>query len=75
MLKPMDKMTWLDLYNFLHQQANCSKNIGNFDWQQEIKIFDYGTLDYYETNISQLPDRILSFDIDTTQSLEINNGS
>ena len=68
-------MTWLDLYNFLHEQANCSKNIGKFDWQQEIKVLDYGTLDYYEANINQLPDRILSFGIDTTQSLEINNGS
>ena len=68
-------MTWLDLHNFLHEQANCSKNIGKFDWQQEIKVFDYCTLDYYEANINQLPDRILSFGIDTTQSLEINNGS
>ena len=68
-------MTWLDLYNFLHEQANCSKNICKFDWQQEIKVFDYGTLDYYETSINQLPDHILSFGIDTTQSLETTNGS
>lgn len=68
-------MKWIDLYNFLYEQANCSKNIGKFDWQQEIKVFDYGTLDYYDTSINQLPDRIVSFGIDTTQFLEMTNGS
>ncbi len=63
-------MTWLDLYNFLYEQANCSKNIGKFDWQQEIKVFDYGTLDYYDTNIRQMPDRILSFSIDSMHTTE-----
>ena len=66
-------MTWLDLYNFLHEQANCSKNIGKFDWQQEIKVFDYGTLDYYDANINQMPDRILSFGIDTTSWETVND--
>lgn len=66
-------MTWLDLYNFLYEQANYSKNIGKFDWQQEIKVFDYGTLDYYHANINQMPDRILSFGIDTTSLETIND--
>jgi hypothetical protein len=66
-------MTWLDLYNFLYEQANCSKNIGKFDWQQTIKIFDYGTLDYYEANINQMPDRIVAFGIDTTSLETIND--
>jgi hypothetical protein len=66
-------MTWLDLYNFLYEQANCSKNIGKFDWQQEIKVFDYASLEYYETSITQLPDRILSFGIDTTSLETIND--
>lgn len=33
-------MNWLDLYNFLHQRANDIKNLGKFDWQAEVKIYD-----------------------------------
>jgi hypothetical protein len=46
MLHPMDKMTWLDLYNFLYERANDMKNLGKFDWQSEVKVYDnaYGGL-------------------------------
>ena len=36
----MNNMTWLDLYNFLHQRANDIKNLGKFDWQAEVKVYD-----------------------------------
>jgi hypothetical protein len=39
-------VTWLDLYNFLHKQANDIKIFGKFDWQKEVKVYDnaYGGL-------------------------------
>jgi hypothetical protein len=42
----LDKMNWLDLYNFLHQQANDIKAFGKFDWQKDVKVYDnaYGGL-------------------------------
>ena len=33
-------MNWLDLYNFLHQRANDLKNLGKFDWQKEVTVYD-----------------------------------
>jgi hypothetical protein len=46
MLHPMDKMTWLDLYNYLHSQAHDFKNLGKFPWQSKVKVYDnsYGGL-------------------------------
>jgi hypothetical protein len=39
-------MSWLDLYNFLYERANDMKNLGQFDWQKEVKVYDnaYGGL-------------------------------
>ena len=39
-------MTWLDLYNFLHQRANDMKNLGTFNWQAPVEVFDnqYGEI-------------------------------
>jgi len=36
----MNKMTWLDLYNFLHQKANDLKNLGSFNWQAPVEVYD-----------------------------------
>jgi hypothetical protein len=36
----MNKMNWLDLYNFLHQRANDLKNLGSFNWQAPVEVFD-----------------------------------
>ena len=36
----MNKMTWLDLYNFLHQQAHDFKNLGKFEWNEPVIIHD-----------------------------------
>ena len=33
-------MNWLDLYNFLHQQANDLKNLGKFNWQAPVEVYD-----------------------------------
>jgi hypothetical protein len=69
----MNKMTWLDLYNFLHEQANAIKNVGKFPWQEEVQVFDFGTLEYYSTDFIQMPDKKISFSVDTTQ-VETTNG-
>lgn len=69
-------MTWLDLYNHLHKQANDIVNVGNFPWQEQVEVFDWGTLDYYPIDFLQtLPDDRLSFAIDTTLESEATNGS
>jgi hypothetical protein len=39
-------MKWIDLFQFLNQRANDLKNLGQFDWQSEVKVYDnaYGGL-------------------------------
>lgn len=39
----MNKMTWLELYNFLHQQANSIHSVGSLDWNNPVKIYDATT--------------------------------
>lgn len=36
-------MTWLDLYNFLHDQANKFENIGTFNWNNPVMMYDAST--------------------------------
>jgi hypothetical protein len=33
-------MKWIDLYAFLNKQANDLKNLGKFNWQAEVEVFD-----------------------------------
>lgn len=69
-------MTWLDLYNYLHEQANNIQNVGKFPWQEKVELFDWGTLDYYSVDFLQiLPDNKLSMSIDTTLESESKHGS
>lgn len=69
-------MTWLDLYNYLYERANDIKNPGSFPWQEKVKVFDWGTLDYYPIDFLQtLPDNKLSLATDTTLESETTNGS
>jgi hypothetical protein len=39
-------MKWIDLFQFLNERANDMKNLGKFDWQSEVKVYDnaYGGL-------------------------------
>lgn len=41
----MNNMTWLDLYNFLYNQANL--NVGKFNWSSPVMIHDASTGDEY----------------------------
>ena len=38
----MNNITWLDLYNFLHDQANNINKVGNFNWNTPVVIHDAG---------------------------------
>lgn len=71
----MSNMTWLDLYNFLHDQANNSKNFGKFPWSETVQVFDFDTLEYYSTDFIQMPDNKISLSIDTSNNTEAINGS
>jgi hypothetical protein len=68
-------MTWLELYNFLNEQANKSSNIGKFDWTEKVKVFDFETLDYFNCDLIQLPDQEVTFSIDTYKDLETISGT
>ncbi len=39
----MNKITWLDLYNFLYNQANDTRNFGHFNWQSPVIVHDAST--------------------------------
>lgn len=60
-------MKWIDLYNFLYEKANNIKDIGQFPWQEEVKVFDFGTLGYFSTDFIEMPDKKISFSVDTNQ--------
>jgi hypothetical protein len=36
----LDKITWLDLYNFLYYKAHDFKNLGKFKWDSEVKVIN-----------------------------------
>jgi hypothetical protein len=64
----MNKMTWLDLYNFLYERANDINNPGSFPWQEPVQVFDFETLEYYPTDFIQMPDNKISLSIDTSKT-------
>ena len=43
----MNKMTWLDLYNFLHKKANDTSNLDDYNWGQQVMIHNAETGDEY----------------------------
>ena len=43
----MNKMTWLDLYNFLYDRANNISAVGTFDWNKPVLIHDADTGDEF----------------------------
>jgi hypothetical protein len=65
----MNKMTWLDLYNFLYERANDISN-KDFPWSETVEAFDFDTLEYYPIDFIQMPDNKISFSVDTAIQLE-----
>ena len=49
-------MTWLDLYNFLHQRANDLKNLGSFNWQASVEVYDNKYGETSDANLIELYD-------------------
>jgi hypothetical protein len=43
----MNKMTWLDLYNFLYEKANDIHTFGTFDWSRPVMVHDADTGDEF----------------------------
>ena len=39
-IKKEVKMKWIDLFQFLNERANDFKNLGQFDWQAQVKVYD-----------------------------------
>ena len=69
-------MKWIDLYNFLYERANNINAVGQFPWQQEVKVFDFETLEYHSTDFIQMADNKISLSIDSASSnTEVNSGS
>lgn len=68
-------MTWLELYNFLNDQANKSSNIGKFNWAEKVKVFDFETLDCYNCDLMQFPGENVVISVDTYQNLETVSGT
>lgn len=52
----MSNMTWLDLYKFLHDQANNLVNIGTFPWNDPINIHDAETGDEFNCDTYYISD-------------------
>ena len=71
----MNKMTWLDLYDFLCERANDIKNLGEFPWNESVEVFDFETLEYFPADFIQMPDDKISLSIDTSIKLETISGS
>lgn len=44
----MNKMTWLDLYNFLNERANNVNAFGTFAWNDPVMIFDNATGEMFD---------------------------
>lgn len=41
----MNQITWLELYQFLHEKANNVKNFGDFNWSEQVIIHNASTGD------------------------------
>ena len=67
----MNKMTWLDLYNFLHKQAHDFKNLGKFEWNEPVIIHDASSGEenycdtYFISNDSNSEHLVLAINIDS----------
>jgi hypothetical protein len=65
-------MTWLDLYDYLNKQANLTKNVGEFNWQAQVTVYD--TWNMKEYNCDGL-DWMMSPNNQYHYSLSINTSS
>lgn len=52
----MNSITWLELYNFLHKQANDINNVGKFEWNKQVMIHNAETGDEYTCDTWEITD-------------------
>ena len=55
-MKPMNNLTLLDLYNFLHRTANDINNLGKFNWNEPVVIHNAETGDEYTCDTWEITD-------------------
>jgi hypothetical protein len=49
-------MTWLDLYNFLHQKANDVSNLDSELWNATVMVHNVETDDEYPCDVWKISD-------------------
>lgn len=56
-----NKMTWLDLYNFLHKNANDISKLNDMSrfWNQHVMIHNMETDDEYTCDTLMINDRLV----------------
>jgi hypothetical protein len=52
----MNKMTWLDLYNFLYERANNINAVGTFNWNEPVLVHDANTGDEFSCDTYYISD-------------------
>lgn len=60
----MNKMSWLDLYNYLHSQAHDFKNLGKFEWNSPVMIHDASTGEEFNCDVWVISNRSMDGDQD-----------
>lgn len=50
----MTQMKWIDLFQFLNERANDFKNLGQFDWQADVKVYDNQYGGVYNADLIEL---------------------
>lgn len=68
----MLKITWLDLYNFLYHKAHDFKNLGNFNWNAEIKVLNPETGEQYSIEPNLAKDDTAKLFCNPTLILKLN---
>lgn len=60
-IKQEKKMTWLDLYNFLHKNANDSSKFNDMSrfWNQHVMVHNMETDDEYPCDTLIIGDRLV----------------
>lgn len=53
----MNRITWLELYKFLHHQANNINGLGTFDWNKPVSIYDASNGDEFYCDTYYLTDK------------------
>ena len=53
----LEKISWLDLYNYLYDQAHDFDKMGKFNWQAEIVLHDAETGEEKGVNLFELDNK------------------